>query len=105
MHAKPLKKRDVEPASMREHCAPIGTLEHLLLFQLSQLFANSYLAYFEQYSQLLDFNVPFVLEELHNSLSACFRCHLPISETLTGRFSRQLFLAASAKRLRQHPDE
>src|SRR5260370_25048632 len=91
---KSLKKRDVEPASMREHCAPIRWLEHPLLFQLSQIFANRYLAYFEQYSQLLDFDVPFVLEELHNSSSPRFRCHKPI------RRGRPAYNAASCLYLR-----
>ena len=89
MHLKPLKKRDVEPASMREHSASVGSLEHPLLFQLSQIFANRYLAYFEQYSQLLDFDVSFVFEELQNSSSPCFRCHKPI-RTLGSTFHRNL---------------
>src|SRR5260370_27773387 len=78
MHLQLLKTRYVEPASMAEPRAPVGSLEHALLFQLSQIFANRYLAYFEQYSQLLDFDVSFVFEELQNSSSPCFRCHKPI---------------------------
>jgi len=71
---------------MREHSASVGSLEHPLLFQLSQIFANRYLAYFEQHSQFLDFDVPFVLEELQNSSSPCFRCHKPVR---SGRLARE----------------